>query len=192
MMLQGVVSNYVFSFWLSKTAGAVPGGEITFGGTNSARYSGLMYWVPLTQRTYWQVNLQKVSTSSASYCVGGCQAIIDTGTSLITGPTADINAINAEIGCREVAETGECIWVICPAFPSLLPTVNFVMGDHTYTLTGSQYVLNVDGECISGFMGMDIPPPTGPLWILGDVFISSWYTTFDYAGNRVGFAKAVQ
>jgi len=198
LLSQGLVKDPVFSFWLSKNPRGDNGGQLILGGVDPVYYTGPITWVPLAAQTYWQIKLDDISVSivSTGYCPGveGCKAIVDTGTSLIAGPAAQISALNRRLGAVTVVN-GEAIFPSCRE-TTIIPNVIFTINKIKYTLTPNDYVIKSgtgeNATCISGFLGIDIPPPTGPLWILGDVFISTYYTVFDYGQLRVGFGKAVQ
>lgn len=72
---------------------------------------------------------------------------------------------------------------------STAPSVTFTFGGKAYPLTPQDYVLQVQGQCISGFAGMNLPGQPN-LWIVGDVFLRKYYSVYDLGRNQVGFAES--
>lgn len=192
MYAEHLIKDNLFAFWLNRNTNESAGGELTFGYMDPAHYTGEITYTPVSQKGYWQFKMDKVASNGETlFCEGGCQAIADTGTSLIAGPTAEIEKLNKMIGATPIV--GGEYTIDCDKIPSL-PELDFYIAGKKFTLKGSDYVLKVSAmgqtECVSGFLGLDVPPPRGPLWILGDVFIGPYYTVFDHGNDRVGFAKS--
>jgi hypothetical protein len=177
---QGKVDKGVFAFYLGDEAD----GELTIGGWDESKYTGDLTWVPLSSATYWEIAMDDVSVGGTSYA-SSTSAIVDSGTSLLTGPTKTVKTLAESVGAkRNIA--GEYT-VDCDAS---LPDLTFTIAGEAYTLTGDEYVIKSGTTCLFAMMGLDVPRPNGPLWILGDVFMRKFYTVFDYENEQVAFATA--
>ncbi|GLE05084.1 hypothetical protein PINS_up014068 [Pythium insidiosum] len=133
---------------------------------------------------YWTVRLNHFSTAdntSANLCAPFCYAIVDTGTSLISVPQSQYAAVLAAVTrglrCRDV----DCDGVALRDFP----TLRFGMEpDNVFELQPRDYV-----ECVGwGQCRLQLQATSDAWWILGDVFIKTYYTLFDAENMRVGFA----
>lgn len=93
-----------------------------------------------------------------------CLSNLFLGTSLIALPTDIAEMLNTQIGAKR-SWNGQ-YQVDCSKVPSL-PNLSFYFGGRPYTLESTDYILNLQGTCISSFTGMDLNLPGGQLWIIG-------------------------
>ena len=63
-----------------------------------------------------------VAVGDNKFCVGGCKAIADSGTSLLAGPKSAVKAINKAIGAVGVFD-GECRQYIQQVGPAIIDKV---------------------------------------------------------------------
>ncbi|XP_040032590.2 pepsin A [Gasterosteus aculeatus] len=181
MMREGLVNQDLFSVYLSSDS--QQGSVVTFGGVDPNHYSGPISWIPLSNELYWQITVDSVTVNGQVVaCNGGCQAIVDTGTSLIVGPQSSISSINSRVGAR--SQNGDYL-VNCNGIAQM-PDVTFHIHGQEFTIPASAYV------CQSQYYGCRTGFGNGGdnLWILGDVFIRQYYSIFNRAQNMVGLAKA--
>ncbi|KAI7797825.1 putative pepsin A-like [Triplophysa rosa] len=163
---------------------AQTGSVVMFGEIDSSYYSGTLNWIPLSSKTYWQISVDSVTINGQVVaCSGGCQAIVDTGTSLLVGPASDISNMNSWVGAS-TSQNGDAM-VNCGSISSM-PVVTFNINGVAFPLPASAYVSQSGSYCFTGFSGGQ-----DSLWILGDVFIRQYYTVFNRQTNSVGLATAV-
>merc|ERR1712146_873259 len=103
MIEQELIDEPVFTFYLTSDGS---NGEMDIGGIDTAHYTGEIHYVPLVEEDYWACALDGMSMSGNSV-TRVKKAILDTGTSLLAGPVADVKAIATSLGAKELANTGE-------------------------------------------------------------------------------------
>jgi len=189
MVSQGIIDDPVFSIYLSSQNGS-KSSEIYFGVIDKDKYTGEIHYVPLNSETYWQIKLDG-ALMNGKPVTKAVNAIVDSGTSLLVGPTADVTKIAKLVGAQSM---GQGMYTVDCTKIQNLPKLTFVLNGFNFDLNGADYVerMSQDNQpdiCLLAISGMD----TGkiPMWILGDVFMRKYYSIFDYANQRMGLALSI-
>uniref|UniRef100_A0A8C2RZP2 Peptidase A1 domain-containing protein n=1 Tax=Capra hircus TaxID=9925 RepID=A0A8C2RZP2_CAPHI len=119
-------------------------------------------------------------------CSHGCQAFVDTGTSLIYGSTDLVTNINKLLNAR--LEDSEYA-VSCDAVKTLPPVI-FNINGIDYPVPPQAYIIKAQNFCLSIFHG-GTETSSPETWILGDVFLRQYFSVFDRKNDRIGLAPAV-
>ncbi|CAG8759986.1 10275_t:CDS:2, partial [Acaulospora colombiana] len=206
--------------WASSASDDIaPGGQFTLGGRNTSLFTGDVTFVELLQQDYWTVPLTSIMIPSSTGGNGQtltptaqeATAIIDSGSTIITGPTDMVEAFYAAIPNAVKGETVdrslEGNWVI-PCDTNINP--QFTFGSATVTLPASvlkEAPINFTSHSTSHStttssqqicLGALVSSSTlagdssqGPAWIFGDSLLKGTYTVFRYGDPSTGEKPAV-
>merc|ERR1712146_10910 len=92
------------------------------------------------------------------------RAILDTGTSVLADPTAEVAAIAKQIGAHPILPFGpyKNEFIVPCSKLAKLPSLAITLGGKQFSLNASDYTLDIaKTECMFGFTGIDMPPEVG-------------------------------
>lgn len=192
---QGTISSNLLgiSYEPSSTAN-VPNGELTFGGTDSTKYTGTLNTVPLTTTSpaslYWGINQSVTYGTSSSAILSTTAGIVDTGTTLLLLATEAFQAYQKATGAVLDSTTG--LLTITAQQYANLQSLYFNIGGVTYDFTPNAQIwprgLNsilggAEGQIYLIVSDLGSSFGSGLDFINGFGWIQRFYTVFD-TGNK--------
>jgi len=200
-----LLSSPEFAFQLTRERGNALatnteyGGIFTLGGTNSSLYSGSIEFLNMPNNadpTFWLLNLASVTAQGKSVPITTSAALsaIDTGTTLIGGPTADVQAIWDAVGGQPIPQMAG--YYQYPCSTSISISISF--GGQSWPIdpkdmnfgpldqTGKQCI----GAIFDLSMGTNIVSGGGnPNWVIGATFLKNVYSVYRSNPPSIGFAQ---
>lgn len=192
LVRRGHVALPLFSIHLTRNQPT--GSEVCFGCYDGSKAMGPISWIPVVSKTYWSLSLDKIAVNTPGNSVAThLVAAIDTGTTLIYVPD-DVAASFYQLipGAKSATQYGPGLYT----FPCSSPVdIQFSFDGQLFSISPLDFNLGRTDpnaqDCVGGVLGLGSAFPPN-LAIIGDEFLKSWYSTFDYAnGGRVGFSKSI-
>ncbi|KAH9913360.1 family A1 protease [Fomitopsis serialis] len=199
LLSQGTIDTEVLAVsFAPATSESDANGELTFGGTDSSKYTGSINYVPITSTSpaseYWGID-QDI-TYGDSPILSSTAGIVDTGTTLVLIASDAFDAYKTATGGTADESTG--LLRISSSQFSSLQTLNFNIGGTTYGLTANAQIwpraLNsaIGGTADDIYLVVnDIGSASGEGldFINGYAFLERFYSVYDTTNSQVGFAE---
>ncbi|KAJ9480144.1 putative Saccharopepsin (putative) [Pseudozyma hubeiensis] len=211
---QGVLQTNAFTFQLARNIDNLnpndpnindvqsPGGVFTLGRIDSNQYNGDITYTSIPNNLqnqqglgYWTIPLDGITVNGQSANIGnGPLAAIDTGTTLIGGPSTSIRAFYSQIsGAQSASSAGMPGYYLFPCTANL--NIQMTFGGKSWSMNSEDFNLGSypytnSQTCLGALFEIDLGSSAYgvPQWIVGDSFLKNVFSVFDGTG-RVGFAS---
>ncbi|PPQ63824.1 hypothetical protein CVT24_009774 [Panaeolus cyanescens] len=193
-----ISANEIGISFVPTTSADAVNGELTWGGTDSTKFTGSITFIPLTTTSpanlFWGIN-QSVRYGTSTSILSTTAGIVDTGTTLVLLATDGFNKYKSATGGVLDSTTG-LLRITSTQF-SNLQSLFFTAGGATFELTANAQIwprsLNADIGGVASRIYLivaDLGSPSGEGldFINGFAFLERFYSVFDTANKRVGFA----
>ncbi|MXQ90771.1 hypothetical protein E5288_WYG016016 [Bos mutus] len=182
-----IIPEPVFAFFISSWP--QKSSLLMLGGVDHAYHKGDLKWVPVTQAHLWQIAVDRISINKMVVaCSGGCQAIVDSGSSVLAGPTQVVRNIfkHTKPNPKEKSQLDFC------DSSKALPPIIFTINGMDFPVSPKYYLQKVSKDiCFISFHGGTEDRSPSETWILGDIFLRAYFTVFDWGNYRLSLAPSV-
>jgi len=197
---QGAISAHsVAVSFEPTTAETVTNGELTFGGTDSSKFTGSISFSPITSTSpsneFWGIDQSITFGTSNTAILSETAGIVDTGTTLLLISTDALARYQTATGAVADETTG--LLKLTTAQFGKLQSLNFNINGVTFEFTANAQAfprsLNtlIGGTTTNVYLivgSIGTPTGEGLDFINGQSFLERFYAVFDTANARVGLA----
>jgi cathepsin D len=165
------------------------------GSINPSLYTGEIEYTPIPggRGTYWIAPLTQLLVNGNTVPLragSGSNAAIDTGTTLVGGPPAQIAALYAQIpGSAKGTGELEGYWTY-PCATSV--NMQMAFGGKLWPIMSDDFALAAmdkqEQTCLGAFFELDTGG-SAPAWIVGDTFLKNVFSVFRFNPPSIGFAS---
>ncbi|PFH51024.1 hypothetical protein AMATHDRAFT_192110, partial [Amanita thiersii Skay4041] len=170
-----------------------PGGSFTMGSINPGLYTGDIEYINLpAPGSYWILPLTSLVVQGSSIPLpsgSDAYAAIDTGTTLVGGPSEYISQIFAQIPGSQPGTGNFQGYYTYPCNTDVSVSVSFGNGK-SWSISPADFRLSrlTSDQCLGAFFELSTGN-SAPSWIFGDTFLKNVYSVFRYDPPSVGFAQ---